>query len=71
MKKRIPFCSVGSLQLAAGSCYEDGSTVLFGEARDLLAKLVRLEAVLTNGQDCESGQIDVSTADVTRCSVLD
>jgi cell division protein FtsQ len=50
---------------------EDGSTVLFGEARDLLAKLVRLEAVLTNGQDCESGQIDVSTADVTRCSVLD
>jgi cell division protein FtsQ len=48
---------------------DDGSSVYFGEARDLLAKLVRLETVLANGQDCESGLIDVSTADVTRCSV--
>jgi cell division protein FtsQ len=45
---------------------EDGSTVFFGEARDLLAKLVRLEAVLANGQDREPGLIDISTADVTR-----
>ena len=45
---------------------DDGSTVFFGEARDLLAKLVRLEAVLANGQDREPGLIDVSTADVTR-----
>ena len=45
---------------------DDGSTVFFGEARDLLAKLVRLETVLTNGQDREPGLIDVSTSDVTR-----
>jgi len=45
---------------------EDGSTVLFGEARDLLAKLVRLEAVLANGEEREPGLIDVSTPDVTR-----
>ena len=45
---------------------DDGSTVFFGEARDLLAKLVRLETVLTNGQDREPGLIDISTSDVTR-----
>ena len=45
---------------------DDGSTVFFGEARDLLAKLVRLEAVVANGEDREPGLIDVSTADVTR-----
>lgn len=45
---------------------DDGSTVFFGEARDLLAKLVRLEAVMTNGEEREPGLIDVSTAGVTR-----
>ncbi|MCB0967760.1 MAG: FtsQ-type POTRA domain-containing protein [Ilumatobacter sp.] len=45
---------------------DDGSTVFFGEARDILAKLVRLEAVFANGEDREPGLIDVSTADVTR-----
>ena len=45
---------------------DDGSTVYFGEARDLLAKLVRLEAVLSNGCDGPPGLIDVSTADTTR-----
>ncbi len=45
---------------------DDGTQVYFGEARDLLAKLVRLEAVLANGQEREPGLVDVSTADVTR-----
>jgi cell division protein FtsQ len=45
---------------------DDGTRVFFGEARDLLAKLVRLEAVLANGQEREPGLVDVSTADVTR-----
>ena len=45
---------------------DDGSTVFFGEARDILAKLVRLEAVFANGEDREPGLIDVSTSDVTR-----
>ncbi len=45
---------------------DDGSTIFFGEARDILAKLVRLEAVLANGEEREPGLIDVSTSDVTR-----
>jgi len=45
---------------------DDGSQVFFGEARDLLAKLVRLEVVLAGGEEREPGLIDVSTADVTR-----
>lgn len=45
---------------------DDGSTVFFGEARDILAKLVRLEAVFANGEEREPGLIDVSTSDVTR-----
>ena len=45
---------------------DDGSTIFFGEARDILAKLVRLEAVLANGDEREPGLIDVSTSDVTR-----
>ena len=45
---------------------DDGSTVFFGEARDILAKLVRLEAVFANGDEREPGLIDVSTSDVTR-----
>lgn len=44
---------------------QDGSTVFFGEARDLFAKLVRLETVLGANPDREPGPIDVSTADVT------
>jgi cell division protein FtsQ len=44
---------------------DDGSAVFFGEARDLFAKLLRLEAVLTANPDREPGPIDVSTDDVT------
>lgn len=44
---------------------DDGSTVFFGEARDLFAKLVRLETVLAADPEREPGQIDVSTDDVT------
>lgn len=44
---------------------DDGSAVFFGEARDLFAKLLRLEAVLTANPEREPGPIDVSTDDVT------
>lgn len=44
---------------------DDGSSVFFGEARDLFAKLVRLETVLAENPDREPGPIDVSTDDVT------
>lgn len=44
---------------------DDGSTVFFGEARDLFAKLLRLETVLTANPEREPGPIDVSTDDVT------
>ncbi len=45
---------------------DGGIEVRFGEARDLFAKLVRLETVLTSGEPSESGIIDVSTSEVTR-----
>jgi cell division protein FtsQ len=44
---------------------DDGSEVRFGEARDLFAKLVRLETVLTQNPDREPGPIDVSTSQTT------
>jgi cell division protein FtsQ len=44
---------------------DDGVEVRFGEARDLLVKLVRLETVLSSGAATESGVIDVSTNQVT------
>lgn len=44
---------------------DDGSEVRFGEARDLFAKLVRLETVLTLNPDREPGPIDVSTDQTT------
>jgi cell division protein FtsQ len=44
---------------------DDGVEVRFGEARDLFAKLVRLETVLSVGGVGESGVIDVSTNEVT------
>jgi len=44
----------------------DGTEVRFGEARDLFAKLVRLETVLSNAEEREPGVIDVSTREVTR-----
>ena len=44
---------------------DDGSEVYFGEARDLFAKLVRLETVLTQNPDREPGQIDISTSQTT------
>ena len=43
----------------------DGSEVRFGEARDLFAKLVRLETVLASPDPRPPGVIDVSTKDVT------
>ncbi len=43
----------------------DGSEVRFGEARDLFAKLVRLETVLNSPDPRPPGVIDVSTKDVT------
>ncbi len=43
----------------------DGVEVRFGEARDLFAKLVRLETVLSSGGASESTVIDVSTNEVT------
>ncbi len=44
---------------------DDGSEVRFGEARDLFAKLVRLETVLTQNPEREPGPIDVSTSQAT------
>ena len=44
---------------------DDGLQVRFGEARDLLIKLVRLEAVLSAGGAPDAGVIDVSTNQVT------
>ena len=44
---------------------DDGSEVYFGEARDLFAKLVRLETVLTQNPDREPGAIDISTSQAT------
>jgi cell division protein FtsQ len=43
----------------------DGTEVRFGEARDLFAKLVRLETVLAADETRESTVIDVSTREVT------
>jgi cell division protein FtsQ len=43
----------------------DGTEVRFGEARDIFAKLVRLETVLSSTEDREPGVIDVSTREVT------
>jgi cell division protein FtsQ len=44
----------------------DGTEVRFGEARELFAKLVRLETVLSSGESLESSVIDISTSEVTR-----
>jgi cell division protein FtsQ len=44
---------------------DDGTEVRFGEARDLFAKLVRLETVLSSPEPREPGVIDVSTKEVT------
>ena len=44
---------------------DDGVEVRFGEARDLLVKLVRLETVLSSGAVPDAGVIDVSTSQVT------
>lgn len=45
---------------------DDGDVrVRFGEARDLFAKLVRLETVLENFDELPRGTIDVSTREVT------
>lgn len=45
---------------------DDGDVrVRFGEARDLFAKLVRLETVLSDFPELPSGTIDVSTREVT------
>jgi cell division protein FtsQ len=44
---------------------DDGTEVRFGEARDLFAKLVRLETVLSSDEPREPGVIDVSTSEVT------
>lgn len=44
---------------------DDGLRVRFGEARDLFAKLVRLETVLSTYPDLPPGTIDVSTREVT------
>ena len=45
---------------------DDGDTrVRFGEARDLFAKLVRLETVLSSRDELPTGTIDVSTREVT------
>ncbi len=44
---------------------DDGTEVRFGEARDLFAKLVRLETVLSSPEPREPGVIDVSTNEVT------
>lgn len=43
----------------------DGTEVRFGEARDLFAKLVRLETVLSSDEVREPGVIDISTNEVT------
>lgn len=43
----------------------DGTEVRFGEARDLFAKLVRLETVLSSGEPRQPGVIDISTSEVT------
>lgn len=44
---------------------DDGRRVRFGEARELFAKLVRLDRVLTSGEILAEGPIDVSTEEVT------
>ena len=44
---------------------DDGVEVRFGEARDLLVKLVRLETVMSSGAVPDAGVIDVSTSQVT------
>ena len=44
---------------------DDGTEVRFGEARDLFAKLVRLETVLSSPDPRQPGVIDVSTKEVT------
>jgi len=44
---------------------DDGTEVRFGEARDLIVKLVRLETVLATEEGREPGVIDVSTREVT------
>jgi cell division protein FtsQ len=44
---------------------DDGSEIRFGEARDLLIKLIRLETVLTANPGRAPGPIDVSTAETT------
>jgi cell division protein FtsQ len=44
---------------------DDGTEVRFGEGRDILAKLIRLETVLSSDDDRESTVIDVSTRVVT------
>lgn len=44
---------------------DDGRLVRFGEARELFAKLVRLDRVLTSGEELAEGPIDVSTEEVT------
>jgi cell division protein FtsQ len=44
---------------------DGGLSVRFGEARDLLPKLVRLETVLSSGAELPPGVIDVSTREVT------
>ena len=44
---------------------DDGTEVRFGEARELLVKLVRLETVLSSSEQREPGVIDVSTNEVT------
>ncbi len=44
---------------------DDGTEVRFGEARDLFAKLVRLETVLSSPEPRQPGVIDVSTKEVT------
>jgi cell division protein FtsQ len=61
---------VATLEVAAdGSSLDmildDGRLVRFGEARELFAKLVRLDRVLTSGQELADGPIDVSTEEVT------
>ncbi len=43
----------------------DGTEVRFGEARDLFAKLVRLETVLSSDEVRQPGVIDISTNEVT------
>ncbi|PIE32842.1 MAG: hypothetical protein CSA55_02800 [Ilumatobacter coccineus] len=44
---------------------DDGTEVMFGEARDLLVKLIRLETLLRLSPERVTGMIDVSTDEVT------